>query len=46
VSAVFQQEPQGMVTHTDVNSLADLKILANWQQAYTLQFVRDLKVMP
>jgi NitT/TauT family transport system substrate-binding protein len=25
VGAVFQKEPQGMVTHTDVNSLADLK---------------------
>ena len=25
VAAVFQGEPQGMVTHTDVNSLADLK---------------------
>jgi NitT/TauT family transport system substrate-binding protein len=25
VAAVFQKEPQGMVTHTDVNSLADLK---------------------
>src|SRR6187397_2869604 len=23
VAAVFQKEPQGMVTHTDVNSLAD-----------------------
>ena len=25
VAAVFQKEPQGMVTHPDVNSLADLK---------------------
>jgi NitT/TauT family transport system substrate-binding protein len=25
VAAVFQKEPQGMVTHTDVNTLADLK---------------------
>lgn len=25
VGAVFQKEPQGMVTHTDVNTLADLK---------------------
>jgi NitT/TauT family transport system substrate-binding protein len=25
VGAVFQKEPQGMVTHTDVNGLADLK---------------------
>ncbi|MDO8775330.1 MAG: ABC transporter substrate-binding protein, partial [Burkholderiaceae bacterium] len=25
VAAVFQMEPQGMVTHPDVNSLADLK---------------------
>jgi NitT/TauT family transport system substrate-binding protein len=25
VAAVFQKEPQGMVTHTDVNGLADLK---------------------
>jgi NitT/TauT family transport system substrate-binding protein len=25
VAAVFQKEPQGMVTHTDVNSLADLR---------------------
>jgi NitT/TauT family transport system substrate-binding protein len=25
VAALFQKEPQGMVTHTDVNTLADLK---------------------
>ena len=38
--------PFGQTTYDFMVQSGQLKPMDNWKQAYTLQFVKDLKVMP